>query len=60
MVRMASLEAKTHGPGCPHFASLRLAAIRSRIHWSTSASIQPTARPPSETGRGKRPWSSRT
>ena len=29
----------------------RLFSIRSRIHSSTSASIQPTERPPSETGR---------
>ena len=40
---------------CRHSAPSRLAAIRSPIHSSTSASIQPTDRAPSPTGWGKRP-----
>ena len=39
------------------FGSQRFARASTR---PPPASIQPTARPPSETGRGKRPWSSRT
>ena len=38
-----------------HFALPRLAAICSRIHASTSDSIQPMARAPSRTGLGKLP-----
>ena len=38
-----------------HSASPRLATIRLRIHSSTSDSIQPTARAPSDSGLGKLP-----
>ncbi len=43
-----------------HSALLRLAAIWSRIHASTSDSIQPTARAPSRIGWGKLPSATRT
>ena len=43
-----------------HSALLRLAAICSRIHASTSDSIQPTARAPSRIGWGKLPSATRT
>ena len=39
-----------------HSVPPRLDAICSRIHASTSDSIQPTARAPSRTGWGKVPW----